>query len=291
MARLFSALCRIVHLRPAPIGIVSAWLALQLTAAQFAGADDQKPLLRTAYTEFPPFEYRDPNGQPAGRFVELTRRVAEEAGYDLAFIHLPVSRVYLYLSTGRIDFWPGMTRIPALAPYVVTSRSRPVQAQLNAWSLANRPALEHFDELQGHTLILISGYTYGGLAELLNQDPGLRIAEAPNHEAAINMLARGRGDYLLGYRHPVESLLERIPAPPLRQSPLRLREGAWLVSRKRADAEAIRDAFDAAYKRLVERGEVDPPPATTNFRALPGYPLLPGGKLLGGKLPGGEPSQ
>ena len=166
-----------------------------------------------------------------------------------------------------------MTHIPALNDAVVASRSQPMQSQLSVWSLKIHPPLTQFSDLKGKTLILISGYTYGGLREILSQDADIRITEAPNHEAALNMLGRGRGTHLLDYTHPVAELLETQPIARLRESPLRIRQGAWLVSRQRDDALAIRDAFDAAYQRLLEQGKVAPPPGLSGFRALPGYPL------------------
>lgn len=233
------------------------------------------PLLRVGYVEFPPFEYQDADGKPAGHFIELTRQVAQEAGYRLEFTYLPISRAYFSLVNGSIDLWPGLTRIPALSEAVVASRARPIEVQLSVWSLRIHPELTHFSDLQGKTLILIAGYTYGGLRDILMQDDSIRTTEAPSHEAALHMLGRGRGTHLLDYTHPIEAILPRVPIATLQQSPIRVRQAAWLVSRQRDDAVAIRDAFDAAYQRLVERGDVPPPPAPSTFRTLPGYPLAP----------------
>ncbi|HCL38794.1 MAG TPA: amino acid ABC transporter substrate-binding protein, partial [Marinobacter hydrocarbonoclasticus] len=36
--------------------------------------------IRVAYVEFPPVTYRDDKGEPAGEFVDITRKVATEAG-------------------------------------------------------------------------------------------------------------------------------------------------------------------------------------------------------------------
>ncbi len=44
---------------------------------------------RVAYVEFPPISYRNEQGEPAGEFVDITRKVAAEAGYQLEFIYLP----------------------------------------------------------------------------------------------------------------------------------------------------------------------------------------------------------
>ncbi|MDX1635903.1 MAG: transporter substrate-binding domain-containing protein [Marinobacter sp.] len=255
------------------IGRLWAWLLMAVLLAGDLAAEPAAMTLRVGYVEFPPFEYRDASGQPAGRFIELTRRVAEEAGYQLEFVYLPISRAYFSLVNGSIDLWPGLTLIPALNEAVVASRSRPLQVQLSAWSLKIHPPITQFSDLKGKTLILISGYTYGGLRDILAMDKDIRITDAPNHEAALHMLGRGRGTHLLNYTHPIEQLLETLPIASLRQSPLRVRQAAWLVSRQRDDAIAIRDALDAAYEALVARGEVAPPPASTGFRALPGYPL------------------
>ncbi|MDX1457778.1 MAG: transporter substrate-binding domain-containing protein [Marinobacter sp.] len=232
-----------------------------------------QPALETlvvGYVDVPPLAYQGADGRAEGVFIDLTRRVAKEAGYDLSFRYLPVSRTYYYLRTGGIDIWPGVTDVPALEGEVLESFVSPLPFQLSAWGLANRPPVLHFDDLKDRTLILIAGYTYGGLAKHLESTPGISITEAPNHLAALAMLNRGRGDYLLDYQDPVKAVLAEYPVRGVREYPVRIRNAAWVFSLANPKSARLRDEFDDAYLRLAERGEVPEPRVLSEGFQLPG---------------------
>ncbi len=228
--------------------------------------------VRVAYVEFPPISYRNEQGEPAGEFVDITRKVAAEAGYQLEFIYLPVARTYLYLTNGTIDLWMGLTDIPALKDDVLESWISPIPVELSAWYLEGLPPVDHMDRLRNKTVILIGGYTYAGLRDWLTAQPDIRITEAPNHRSGLNMLKRQRGDYLLDYRQPVQETLSRNVDNEIRESEMRSRNGAWLFSLANPRAAILREAFDDAYLRLAERGEV---PLVRRFQktyVVPGFP-------------------
>ena len=250
--------------------LVAALLSTSATAQSGPGAKT----LRVAYVEFPPITYQTDDGAPAGSFIELTRKVAAEAGYEPDFVYLPLSRAYLYLSTGRIDVWLGVTGVPSLVDDVLESWVSPLAVQLSAWYREGTPALDHFDLLQGKRVIVIGGYTYGGLLAWLEQNGGIRVTEAPNHRAAIEMLKRKRGDYLLDYRQPVQEVLTEPSDSVIRESEVRTRNAAWVFSLAHPDAALLRDDFDDAYLRLVEKGIVPPVRDITEGYTIPGFPWV-----------------
>lgn len=249
-------------------GICLLVLILNSTASAGAG----RPELRVGYVEFPPYEYNGPNGEAAGTFLELTRQVAEEAGFDVRFIYVPVSRAYLYLREGKIDLWPGLTNIPALSEDVLESQTHPLAVQLNAWSTSANPPIQQFEDFYGKSLILIAGYTYGGLAGYLESHPGITVTHAPNHQAAVDMLNIQRGDYLLDYQLPVENILRKEPTVHLQYSSIRVRTAAWLFSLANPRAGEIQRAFDNAWLRLVKCGDVTVLPERYSHK-VPGFPL------------------
>lgn len=228
--------------------------------------------LRIAYVEFPPYTYRNSEGEAAGSVIEITRKVVAEAGYRPHFIHLPVSRAYLYLGSGEVDVWPGLSRIPALHDDVLESWSSPMPVHLSAWYLAPTPPLENFQQLDGKRVIVFGGYTYRGLAAWLERRDQVRVTQAPNHRAGVDMLKRGRGDYLLDYREPVREILEIPGDRDIRESRVRARHVAWLFSLANPRAAVLREAFDDAYLRLLERGEVPALINPENGYIIPGFP-------------------
>ncbi|WP_018404930.1 hypothetical protein [Marinobacter gelidimuriae] len=97
----------------------------------------------------------------------------------------------------------------------------------------------------------------------------IALTEAPDHRAAIDMLKRNRGDYLLDYQQPVQELLSAPGDENLHSTKLSSREGVWVFALSRPQAEIWREQFDDAYIRLAEKGEVPP------LRRLgPGYKII-----------------
>lgn len=249
--------------------LLGAGISFQAFAVE---AEASPATLRIAYVEFPPYTYRNSEGEAAGSVIEITRKVVAEAGYRPHFIHLPVSRAYLYLGSGEVDVWPGLSRIPALHDDVLESWSSPMPVHLSAWYLAPTPPLENFQQLDGKRVIVFSGYTYRGLAEWLERRDQVQVTQAPNHRAGVDMLKRGRGDYLLDYREPVREILELPGDRDIRESRVRSRHVAWLFSLANPRAAVLREAFDDAYLRLLERGEVPPQSDPENGFFIPGFP-------------------
>ncbi|MBL1272021.1 MAG: transporter substrate-binding domain-containing protein [Oceanospirillales bacterium] len=231
--------------------------------------------LRIGYTEFPPIEYQNEQGEPAGFFIDLTREVVKEAGYTPEFIYLPVSRIYLYLKSGAIDLWPGLSGIPSLQGEVLESWVNAHPVQLSAWYLESSEPLLHFDQLEGKTVIVIGGYTYGGLLAWLEASGRILLTEAPNNRAALEMLKLKRGDYVLDYRQPVEAILTQPADSMIRESELRSRYSAWLFSLASPRAALLREELDDAYLRLVSRGEAPPVQDLDSGFVIPGFPEGP----------------
>lgn len=252
-------------------GLLLIWVVSTCSLDAWA----QRTTLRIGYVEFPPYEYQDEQGNAAGSFIELTRRVALEAGYQPEFIYLPPSRLYLYLREGRIDLWPGLSYIPPLQGHVLVSKSTPMMVELSAWYLKGTAPVTRFDDLRDRRIILISGYTYGGLSTYLNRQPDIRLSYSSTHRSAVDMLRLKRGDYLLDYREPVEALADHQPIDDIRHSFVRNCVAAWLFSIEGEKAQQYQKDFDRAFARLKARGELSVEDESRATSVLPGFPNLP----------------
>ncbi len=255
-----------------------AWLFMAtvlLSLSQLAVAVESTAApntLRIAYVEFPPYTYQDGEGNPAGVFIEVTRKVVKEAGYQPEFVYLPISRTYLYLINGKIDVWVGVTHVPRLFGEVLESGITPVPVQLSAWYRSDTPVLENFEQLRGKTVIVMAGYTYGGLIDWLNAADDIDITEAPNHRSAIDMLKRKRGDYLLDYQEPVRQILTQPSDDIIRETSVRTRRTAWVFSLANPEAAVLQQKFDSAYLRLLTINEVPVPHSLAPHSFIPGFP-------------------
>lgn len=228
--------------------------------------------LRIAYVEFPPYTYQDNQGDPAGTFIDITRQVAKEAGYQPEFVYLPISRAYLYLASGKVDIWVGLTHVPKLRGEVLESRVTPVPVQLSVWYRNGTDGLKNLEQLKGKTVIVIGGYTYGGLIDWLNTTNNITVTEAPSHRSAIEMLKRRRGDYVLDYREPVRQILTLSSDSIVREAGIRTRHTAWIFSLANPQAALLRDHIDDAYQRLVKDGKIQQASKAVSGFVIPGFP-------------------
>lgn len=224
----------------------------------YANADSQqKQRLRIGYAEFAPIEYTDPQGKPAGSFIEITKKILEETGTEAEFISLPLARLYLYLINGDIDMWPGLKGVPSLAEHTIESDSVPTRIQLASWHLNTLPPIKKLDDMKGSRLILINGYTYGGLlAKFTAKDSGFVTLFTATHSSGLQMMEKNRGDYLLDYLEPITETLKSHPIENLQYTILHDREGAFVFSKKNPSAKRLQEMVDNTYYALVKRGEI-----------------------------------
>lgn len=252
-----------------------AWRALLLVLGALLcsvalASEEPGRTLKIGYFDFPPYQYQDARGEPAGSVVELTRQVAAEAGYNVDFDLIPIGRIYFYLRNGRIDAWIGVTDAPELTGAVTETDATPLVLELASWFLEGTPAFRSVKDFRGRTVIRLAGYTYGGLLGELEKDGQVRVYEAPTHEAGLQMLAKGRGDYLLHYREPIEEILGHSPVEGLTSVSVSRHEMAWHFSLQAPEPVEVRTAFDSAYSRLARRDELP------SFAERPGALLHPG---------------
>lgn len=255
------------------LGVVCLLGFSLIGAPVIAGPEQDRQILRVGYAEFPPFTYQSNRGQAAGKFIDITRQVIEEAGYNSEFIMLPPSRLLLHLRTGLVDVSPHLSRTPSMIYETLESWVSPTSVYIRAWRLKSTESLTDFNQLRHMRIIVIAGYNYGGLTSWMSQQSGFSLTEAPDRRAAIDMLKRNRGDYLLAYSKPIEELLLPEDANII-STMISSRDGVWLFALNNPQAAVLRDQFDDAYIRLVEKGEV--PPLRRPFSAykIPGFPEL-----------------
>ena len=204
-------------------------------------------VLRAAYVDFPPLTYTDEDGNPAGYYIELSEQVAANAGYHLQWGEMPIGRIYMFLESGKVDFWAGLGGMPHIQSSVIESTVSIGNLNLAAFYFGETPAVRKFDDLAGSRLILIAGYTYLGAIDYLLADENTITDTTPGHASALRMLAMGRGDYLLDYIEPMTEVIEGEPTDGLRWSKLMTSRLAFVVSRH---TEGHRDIMDRLEKEL-----------------------------------------
>jgi polar amino acid transport system substrate-binding protein len=231
--------------------------ALYCSTSLAAPANDPRPLVQVGYYEFPPYSYTDSQGRPTGAILQLTKRLLKHAGYRAELRSYPSARLYNGLEDGSVQIWPGAPGKVALREHTLEARTQLGEIVLNLYFRRDTPTPRLPDDLKGRGVIMISGYTYWQPVNEMFNDPQLAVEQhrTGTHTAALEMLQRRRGDFLLDYQTPVEQARKRLDMPELSSIQLQRIPLKLIVSRQAPDAAALRDALDRAYVELQAAGE------------------------------------
>ena len=244
------------HLMPRFLYLVLV-AALYCNTSLATTTDDSRPLVQIGYYEFPPYSYTDSQGRAKGAILQLSKRLLEYAGYRAELRSYPSARLYSALQDGSVQVWPGAPGKDELREHTLETRTKLGEIVLNLYFRRDTLMPRLPEDLQGRGVIMISGYTYWQQINTMLNDPQLAVEQhrTGTHTAALEMLQRRRGDFLLDYQTPVEQARRRLgmsefPYLELQRIPVKL-----IVSSKTPGAEALRDALDRAYAELQAAGE------------------------------------
>ncbi|QQP87658.1 transporter substrate-binding domain-containing protein [Skermanella sp. TT6] len=211
--------------------------------------------LKVVYVELPPYTYTDPDGTPKGSLIELTRKVAADAGVEFTAESVPARRLFQGIAAGEYDMFIGIKTPEAFQGTTVASRSVIARIDLHAWSFGAVPEIRAKEDLAGKQVIVLTGYSYGGWRSYF-EDPanGIQMVEARAPEQALQLLVAGRAPILLQYELPMERALGGKRPPDLRSSLISSLDCHFVVSLKRPDAAELVGRLDAGFEKLKAAG-------------------------------------
>lgn len=217
-------------------------LGLPAPGRLVAGGDDN----------YPPYEYLDENGQPAGFNVELTRAIAQELGLDVEFRLGPWSEIRDGLINGDIDLAMGMFYSPERdavfefsSPYAVIEHV--------AVSRADSPRkLSAFGDLVGLRVVTMQGDIMHDLAIQNGLSDELTLVSS--QEDALRMVVDGAADVALVARVPAKYWIEQNGWEGLQVArvPLASFEYGYAAAEGRSDVLA---QFEEGLQIVEDTGE------------------------------------
>jgi hypothetical protein len=187
----------------------------------------------------------DELGRPANPLLRLAKVMFAEAGLPWHGAPYPAARMFSALRDGPANF-SMLVKAPALDACCLVSRAPVAGTELHVYWVGDTPPVARREDLAGHTLILVHGYSYGQWANFL-ADPGNRIdaSRVHKHQAAFAMLAEGRGDYVLDYAGPAEEVLAERPIPGIHHTVLDRLDVHLVLTRRTAEAERLMARLEA----------------------------------------------
>lgn len=220
--------------------------------------DNSRQLLQVGMIDFAPYSYIDDSDQPAGLYIPLITKIAENAGYQVEFRILPIARLVQGLQDGTVHLWPGIEGKPELAEHAWVSRHRLGSLSVNLYYLSRPRPPEWPEDLRGESLILLSGYDYWPTVRSVISDPANRITvqRTQSHGGAIGMLERGRARFLLNYHAPMQQALKSRPDLKLQYQTLQRIPLRMIVSRQSSmGSRSLMEKLDLSYEQLASQGE------------------------------------
>jgi len=164
--------------------------------------------IKIGYIEFPPL-FSTVNGIPQGELIALTHRVLEKAHLKGELKSYPVKRMTQLLVDGGLDLWVGLSTIPDFKNRTLVGATKLSTITLRSYFLGKTKEIREIENLRGHSVIVIQGYSYGGLISQL-EDPknGITLYRVVDHNDGMRALNVKRADYFFGYEGVVNSIFE-----------------------------------------------------------------------------------
>nr|WP_049759819.1 transporter substrate-binding domain-containing protein [Trichlorobacter lovleyi] len=151
-----------------------------------------RPIIVGGDRDYPPYEFLDPNGKPAGYNVELTRAIAEVMGLQVEFRLGGWSEQLRDLKEGRIDLLQGISwseqraaQIDFIPPHTVVNHA--------IFARRESPVVSSLAELKGKKVTLHRDGIMHEQLSRLGYGPDLVPTSTPAD--ALRLLAAGGCDY------------------------------------------------------------------------------------------------
>ncbi len=141
---------------------------------------------------YPPYEYLDSSGKPAGFNVDLTRAIGEAMGVEMEVVLFDWSQLYTALSTETVD---ALQRIPASRKWLAAAELSPPAALIShaVFSRSDTPEISSLADLAGKKVIIHSGGSVHDILSGLGLEREFIFSQTPTD--GLRLLSSGLGDY------------------------------------------------------------------------------------------------
>ncbi len=142
--------------------------------------------------DYPPYEFLDANGKPAGYNIDLTRAIAEVMGMQVEFRLGTWSEMRNALQTGKVDLLQGMSwsatrtmEVDFSVPHTIVNHA--------IFARNDSPMINSLDELEGKTVALHRGGVMHDYLVKNGFTGRLSLTDTPAD--ALRLLAAGQTDF------------------------------------------------------------------------------------------------
>ena len=188
-------MCRIFLLLLAFTLVPGPLLALELTEEERAWLDENKPIVFVSQSNYPPFEYVNNEGRPAGMSIELARWLSTELGFNARFQDMTFQEAQQAVLSGDADVITSLFYSEQRdQDFEFTQAIFQVPASI--FVAAERTDIQRLAGLEGKRIAMQAG-DYA-LEYLQSQDIDFQVRETENFVQATRLVAQGEADAVIG---------------------------------------------------------------------------------------------
>jgi polar amino acid transport system substrate-binding protein len=213
--------------------------------------------IKAGTTNFPPFYVINKDQSASGIYLNIMETTLQHAGLDYRLDIYPAKRLYRNLGNGITDLFLGIKGSPEYDKSVLYSKIAISQVQMRVYAIGNTPLPVVKEDINGHKIITMRGYGYGGLVSYFS-DPinNIEVTSTSEHRSSFLMLKNHRADYVINYKYPSETALTNLEIPGLKYTNFYDAQVYFIVSKALPNAEEVLKTLETAYIDLVNLGEL-----------------------------------
>ncbi|WP_333607980.1 substrate-binding periplasmic protein [Arsukibacterium sp.] len=184
------------------VKLLAASLVIHLVLSPPATSNEPAPL-HWGYVHFPPYYFEKEPGVAAGDLATLLARLMHDLGREYNGSQYPNRRMISLLNEGELDLALVMSSVLEQPQWYHRSANPITTMELAVYWRAGKTPVQQLADLYNSRLIVMTGFSYGGLREKIEPGYGLirQLIEIEQHRLGMDALQLYRGDYLLNYRH------------------------------------------------------------------------------------------
>lgn len=214
--------------------------------------------IKAGSTSFPPFYVINEDQTTSGIYLDIMEKTLEHANLDYRLDVYPTKRLYRNLAKGETELFLGIKGSPEYDDNVLYSNIVISQIQMRIYALQDTPLPKNKEDINGHKIITMRGYGYGGLVNYFS-DPqnNIGVTTTTQHRSSFLMLKNKRADYVINYKYPSETALADLKVPGLKYTNFYSANVYFIVSKETPNAKSILNALETSYLDLVKKGEIE----------------------------------
>ncbi|RED48070.1 substrate-binding periplasmic protein [Aestuariispira insulae] len=209
--------------------------------------------------EYPP--YTDKKLEGGGAAVVITEMALKESGMDSTLSWAPWSRAMKDVGAGKQDASFPWGKTPEREADFLFSRNVYSSDPSYGYVLAGSPTINSPDDMKGKTVCLPAGYGEFGHVGTLIASGDLKRRDPKDMAACFKLLERGQVDFVDSAIADAEGAAAEALGDASKVARSEFQTSAaglhFIVARSHANAQALVDAFDAGFDKLMAAGKIE----------------------------------